>query len=111
MAEAPAKRVVMVGGSVGGLFSGIVFMRLGYDVTILERTPETALVDQGAGQSVSPVVKPVADALKELCTSGSSIIDFMEEFYNQHRIHSTLGFCSPVEYENLMANTKKISVH
>ncbi len=39
------------------------------------------------------------------------LIDFMEEFYNQHRIHSTLGFCSPVEYENLMSNTKKVGVH
>jgi len=55
-------------------------MRLGHDVTILERTPEPALVDQGAGMSVSPVVKPVADSLKELGTSGSPIIDFMDEY-------------------------------
>lgn len=30
------------------------------------------------------------------------LIDFIEEFYNQYRIHSTLGFESPVEYERLM---------
>lgn len=39
------------------------------------------------------------------------LIDFMEEFYNQNRIHSTLGFMSPAEYETLMANLQKNCVH
>jgi putative transposase len=39
------------------------------------------------------------------------LIDFMEEFYNEYRIHSTLGFFSPAEYEDLMATPKKVCVH
>lgn len=39
------------------------------------------------------------------------LIDFMEEFYNEYRIHSTLGFFSPAEYEDLMATPKKNCVH
>lgn len=39
------------------------------------------------------------------------IIAYMEEFYNQNRIHSTLGFFSPAEYEELMTNPSQNRVH
>ena len=32
-----------------------------------------------------------------------SIFEFIEVFYNRERLHSTLGFCSPVEYETQVA--------
>ena len=32
-----------------------------------------------------------------------SIFEFIEVFYNRERLHSTLGFCSPVEYEAQVA--------
>jgi putative transposase len=28
-----------------------------------------------------------------------SLFEFIEVFYNRQRRHSTLGYCSPVEYE------------
>ena len=39
------------------------------------------------------------------------LIDYIEEFYNVNRLHSTLAFFSPAEYENLMANSPKDCVH
>jgi len=54
MATPQAKKVVIVGGSLGGLFTGIVFLRLGYTVTILERTLASSLQDQGAGIAFYP---------------------------------------------------------
>ncbi|MCJ1285815.1 hypothetical protein MMC26_005156 [Xylographa opegraphella] len=47
----PAKQlqVIVVGGSLGGLFAGIVLKRLGHAVRILERNPTPLLHDQGAG--------------------------------------------------------------
>jgi len=41
--------VVVVGGSLGGLFAGIVLKRLGHHVRIFERNPTPLLHDQGAG--------------------------------------------------------------
>ena len=38
-----------VGGSLGGLFAGIILKRLGHAVKILERNPTPLLHDQGAG--------------------------------------------------------------
>ncbi|EXJ65396.1 hypothetical protein A1O7_01737 [Cladophialophora yegresii CBS 114405] len=43
------KQVVIVGGSLGGLFTGVALKQHGYDTTILERTPTNLLENQGAG--------------------------------------------------------------
>ena len=48
--------MTIVGGSLGGLFTGIVLVRLGYDVTIFESTPAEILEDQGAGISDSSII-------------------------------------------------------
>ena len=33
-----------------------------------------------------------------------SIFEYIEGFYNRHRLHSTLGYKSPIEYESIMAS-------
>ncbi|KAG8528804.1 uncharacterized protein KY384_006493 [Bacidia gigantensis] len=43
------QEVIIVGGSLGGLFAGIVLKRLGCIVHIFERNPTPLLHDQGAG--------------------------------------------------------------
>jgi 2-polyprenyl-6-methoxyphenol hydroxylase-like FAD-dependent oxidoreductase len=43
------KHVVIVGGSLGGLFAGVALKQHGYDTTILERNPTNLLDNQGAG--------------------------------------------------------------
>ncbi|KAI9684550.1 MAG: hypothetical protein M1822_005638 [Bathelium mastoideum] len=43
------KNIIVVGGSLGGLFTGTVLTRLGHNVRILERNPTPLLHDQGAG--------------------------------------------------------------
>ncbi|KAI1293178.1 hypothetical protein F5Y03DRAFT_334444 [Xylaria venustula] len=40
---------VIVGGSLGGLATGLALKALGHDTTILERNPKPLLQDQGAG--------------------------------------------------------------
>jgi transposase InsO family protein len=37
---------------------------------------------------------------KSLEEAKQSVFEFIEVFYNRERLHSTLGFCSPVEYES-----------
>lgn len=41
--------VIIVGGSLGGLCTGVALKSLGHDVTILERNPDKLLHNQGAG--------------------------------------------------------------
>src|ERR1700759_2613373 len=43
------KHVIIVGGSLGGLFTGVALKQHGYDTTILERNPTNLLDNQGAG--------------------------------------------------------------
>lgn len=80
MAHNTSKKVVIGGGSLGGLFTGIVFLRLGYDVTILERTPASSLQDQGAGIAFYLMIPPIREAMKNLGTSGAPIVDFLEQY-------------------------------
>ncbi|KAH8749292.1 monooxygenase [Hyaloscypha finlandica] len=80
MASNTSKKVVIVGGSLGGLFTGIVFARLGYNVTILERTPASSLQDQGAGIAFYLMIPPIQEAMKNLGTSGAPIVDFLEQY-------------------------------
>lgn len=52
LSETAAKRklnVIVVGGSLGGLCTGVALKQLGHDVTILERNPDKLLHNQGAG--------------------------------------------------------------
>ena len=48
MSKSP-QNIVIVGGSLGGLFTGTALTRLGHHVRILERNPTPLLHDQGAG--------------------------------------------------------------
>ncbi|MFJ2095516.1 IS3 family transposase [Streptomyces sp. NPDC087901] len=36
-------------------------------------------------------------------TARTAIFDFIEGWYNLHRLHSSLGYRSPAEYENPLA--------
>ncbi|ETN42886.1 uncharacterized protein HMPREF1541_02044 [Cyphellophora europaea CBS 101466] len=45
----PSKHIVIIGGSLAGLFTATPLLRLGHRVTILERSPTPLLHDQGAG--------------------------------------------------------------
>ncbi|KAH8683203.1 hypothetical protein BGZ60DRAFT_512226 [Tricladium varicosporioides] len=74
------KNVVIIGGSLAGLFTGITLSRLGHNVTILERSTSATLVDQGAGISISPVIPPIILKLKALATSGAPIVDFFKKY-------------------------------
>ncbi|KAG4436061.1 hypothetical protein IFR05_008451 [Cadophora sp. M221] len=80
MANPHPKKIVVVGGSLGGLFTGIAFQRLGHDVTILERTPSHILAGQGAGISLSSLVPPIFESFKAFSKSGSPIIEFFDKY-------------------------------
>ena len=43
------KHIIIVGGSLGGLFTGVALKQHGFDTTILERNPSNLLENQGAG--------------------------------------------------------------
>jgi hypothetical protein len=38
------------------------------------------------------------------------IFSFMEGWYNVRRLHISIGYCSPLEFENLSAKTKTVSL-
>ncbi|KAK0116571.1 hypothetical protein ONS96_012428 [Cadophora gregata f. sp. sojae] len=46
--------VIIVGGSLGGLMSGLMLKHLGHNVRIFERSPTAMLQDQGAGIVFGP---------------------------------------------------------
>ncbi len=31
----------------------------------------------------------------------NAVVDYIEEFYNPHRLHSSLGYVSPIEFERI----------
>jgi 2-polyprenyl-6-methoxyphenol hydroxylase-like FAD-dependent oxidoreductase len=80
MANPTPKNIVIIGGSVGGLFTAIPLLRLGHNITILERTPSTSLSDQGAGITVSPVANPILEKYLTLFPKGAPLIDFFTEY-------------------------------
>ena len=45
----PKKHIIIIGGSLGGLFAGVALKQHGFNTTILERTPTNLLHNQGAG--------------------------------------------------------------
>ena len=47
------RRVIVIGGSLGGLFAGNTLLRSGWDVTIVERS-RGRLEGRGAGLGVHP---------------------------------------------------------
>ena len=53
MTEAGARRAIVVGGSMGGLFAGLLLRRAGWEVVICERAGE-ALASRGAGIVTHP---------------------------------------------------------
>lgn len=48
-AENNTKNIIVIGGSLGGLFAGVALKQLGYNVHILERNATPVLYNQGAG--------------------------------------------------------------
>jgi 2-polyprenyl-6-methoxyphenol hydroxylase-like FAD-dependent oxidoreductase len=60
-----AVRVVIVGGSLAGLFTGLVLLREGYDVQVFEKS-SSALQDRGAGLVVQPEVEQI---LEQYCAT------------------------------------------
>jgi 2-polyprenyl-6-methoxyphenol hydroxylase-like FAD-dependent oxidoreductase len=80
MANQASKKVVIVGGSLAGLFTGIVFLRLGHDVTIIERTPASSLQDQGAGIGFYIIHPQVREEIEKLGTSAAPVADFLKQY-------------------------------
>jgi 2-polyprenyl-6-methoxyphenol hydroxylase-like FAD-dependent oxidoreductase len=85
------KHFVVVGGSLAGLFTGIMLTRLGHDVTIRERTPAEALADQGAGIIVHSIIPPIIEATAKLIGSQSPIFEFLKEYDRTHTIAYAFG--------------------
>ena len=73
-----SKNAIVVGGSLGGLLTGIVLKRLGHAVTIFERSPIPLLHDQGAG-----------------IVAGGDTLSFLKQFDKTHR---DVAVVSPVRH-------------
>jgi len=73
-----SKTAIVVGGSLGGLLTGIVLKRLGHRVTILERSPTPLLQDQGAG-----------------IVAGGDTLNFLKQFDKSRR---EVAVVSPVRH-------------
>ena len=73
-----SKNAIIVGGSLGGLFTGIVLKRLGHEVTIFERSSTPLLHDQGAG-----------------IVAGGNILEFLTRFDKTRR---EIAITSPVRH-------------
>jgi hypothetical protein len=56
-----------------------VLVRLGHNVTILERSTPSSLLDQGAGINVAPYIPPIIASLNQLGIP-SPIFEFFEEY-------------------------------
>ncbi|KAE9365779.1 FAD/NAD(P)-binding domain-containing protein [Stipitochalara longipes BDJ] len=105
MVESKTKKVAIVGGSLAGLFAGIVFLRLGHNVTILERTPASDLQDQGAGISLYIILPPIRESLEKLGTSGSPAADFLDQY---DRTKTPTMVSDAIQYLNRDGSLKKL---
>jgi 2-polyprenyl-6-methoxyphenol hydroxylase-like FAD-dependent oxidoreductase len=56
-----------------------VLVRLGHNITILERSTPSSLLDQGAGINVAPYIPPITASLNQLGIS-SPIFEFFKEY-------------------------------
>jgi 2-polyprenyl-6-methoxyphenol hydroxylase-like FAD-dependent oxidoreductase len=73
-----SKNAIIVGGSLGGLLTGVVLKRLGHKVTIFERSPIPLLQDQGAG-----------------IVAGGDTLNYLKHF---DRIQKDVAVVSPVRH-------------
>lgn len=62
MTGAPKRRAIIVGGSIGGLFTALTLRRQGWDVLIFERVP-TPLASRGAGIITHPELRAILERL------------------------------------------------
>ena len=62
MAPIPARRALIIGGSIGGLFAGLALRRQGWDVQVFERTA-TPLSGRGAGIITHPQLDRILEQL------------------------------------------------
>ena len=62
MSGGNAKKAIVIGGSMSGLFAGLQLRKLGFQVDVYERV-ESELAGRGAGIVAQP---PVIDALRAL---------------------------------------------
>ncbi|MCJ1353364.1 MAG: hypothetical protein MMC33_003350 [Icmadophila ericetorum] len=102
-------QVVVVGGSLGGLFTGIILKRLGHTVKILERNPTPLLHNQGAGIVAGGEVQEFFDKYDLTKTSvavASKIRHYLDRSGNEiHREHSVQQMTSwDLLYHVLRAN-------
>jgi 2-polyprenyl-6-methoxyphenol hydroxylase-like FAD-dependent oxidoreductase len=72
------KNAIIIGGSLGGLLTGVALKRLGHRVTIFERSPTPLLQDQGAG-----------------IVAGGDTLNFLKQF---DRIQKDVAVISPVRH-------------
>jgi 2-polyprenyl-6-methoxyphenol hydroxylase-like FAD-dependent oxidoreductase len=87
MASKSHKNIAIIGGSLGGLFTGSILKSQGHTVTILERTPSSNLKDQGAGISIGPVVPPIFSAIRKHTSdpSGAPMVEFFNKYDTKKR--------------------------
>lgn len=69
--------IIVIGGSLAGLFNAITLRRLGHKVTILERSPVPLLHDQGAG-----------------VVAGSETLQWVEQFGQSRRTAEDISVLS-----------------
>ena len=62
MANGPARRAIIIGGSIGGLFAALMLRQQGWDAQVFERTA-TPLAGRGAGIITHPQLRRILERL------------------------------------------------